>query len=76
MRSDEERLADILEAIERIQRHVSDKSRAGFDHDELLQSAVLHWIEIIARPPEDSQTRSATQTRESPGGRSSPCATG
>lgn len=47
MRDNGERLADMLEAIERIRRHVSDKSRADFDDDELLQSAVLHWIEII-----------------------------
>ena len=47
MRDNSERLADILEAIERIRRHISSKSRADFDDDELLQSAVLRWIEII-----------------------------
>ena len=46
MRDDRERLADVLAAIERIRRHVQD-DRARFDIDELLQSAVLHWIEII-----------------------------
>ena len=46
MRDDCERLADVLAAIERIRRHVRD-DRARFDTDELLQSAVLHWIEII-----------------------------
>ena len=46
MRDDRERLADVLAAIDRIRRHVQD-DRARFDIDELLQSAVLHWIEII-----------------------------
>ena len=46
MRNDSERLADMLDAIDRIRRHVQD-DRVRFDIDELLQSAVLHWIEII-----------------------------
>jgi uncharacterized protein with HEPN domain len=35
-----------LAAIDRIRRYVQD-DRTRFDTDELLQSAVLHWIEII-----------------------------
>lgn len=46
MRSDDEPLTDIQEAIDRIRRHVQH-DRTRFDTDELLQSAVLHWIEII-----------------------------
>jgi uncharacterized protein with HEPN domain len=46
VRSDDERLADIQAAIDRIRRHVQH-DRARFDTDELLQNAVLHWIEII-----------------------------
>jgi uncharacterized protein with HEPN domain len=46
VRDDRERLADVLAAIGRISRHVQD-DRARFDIDELLQNAVLHWIEII-----------------------------
>ena len=46
MRNDSERLADMLGGIDRIRRHVQD-DRTRFDTDELLQSAVLHWIEII-----------------------------
>jgi uncharacterized protein with HEPN domain len=41
VRDDRERLADVLAAIDRIRRYVQD------DTDELLHSAVLHWIEII-----------------------------
>jgi uncharacterized protein with HEPN domain len=46
VRDDRERLADVLAAIDRIRRYVQD-DRTRFDTDELLQSAVLHWIEII-----------------------------
>jgi hypothetical protein len=45
VRDDRERLADVLAAIDRIRRHVQD-DRARFDIDELLQSAVLHWIRM------------------------------
>lgn len=47
MRSDSERLADILDAVQRIRRHVKAGDRRGFDEDEVLQSAVLRWFEII-----------------------------
>lgn len=41
MRDDRERIVDMLEAIERIQRYdLSDQ--AMFDHDELLQTWVIH----------------------------------
>jgi uncharacterized protein with HEPN domain len=46
VRDDRERLADVLAAIDRIRRYVQD-DRTRFDTDELLQSAVLRWIEII-----------------------------
>src|SRR6202021_3363095 len=46
VRDDCERLADVLAAIDRIRRYVQD-DRTRFDTDELLQSAGLHWIEII-----------------------------
>jgi uncharacterized protein with HEPN domain len=46
LRSDRERLLDILEAIERIERQAT-RGRAAFDHDELAQTAIIRWIEII-----------------------------
>ncbi len=46
MKSDRERLLDILEAIERIERHTTC-SRDVFDRDELLQTWVVHHIQII-----------------------------
>ena len=46
MRSDRDRLLDILEAIERIDSHKS-KPRADFDSDELLQVWFVHYLQII-----------------------------
>ncbi len=46
MRDDRERLADILEAIERIERYTAG-GRAAFDSDELIQNWVLRHLEII-----------------------------
>lgn len=46
MRSDDERLRDIAEAIERIERHTK-AGRAGFDRDELVQNWVVHHLQII-----------------------------
>jgi uncharacterized protein with HEPN domain len=47
MRKDSERLADVLDAIQRIRRNVKVGDRHRFDQDEVLQSAVLRWFEII-----------------------------
>jgi uncharacterized protein with HEPN domain len=46
LRSDEERLRDISEAIERIERHTK-AGRSAFDRDELIQSWVVHHLQII-----------------------------
>ncbi len=46
MRSDRERLLDILEAIERIKRQTA-QGRARFEEDEVVQTAVVRWIEIV-----------------------------
>lgn len=46
MRRDSQRLGDILEAIERIQR-VAAQGRAAFDTDEMLQVWIVHHIQII-----------------------------
>jgi uncharacterized protein with HEPN domain len=47
VRRDAERLADILDAIRRIRRHVRAGDRPRFERDEVLQNAVLRWFEII-----------------------------
>jgi uncharacterized protein with HEPN domain len=46
VRSDDERLRDIAEAIERIERHTK-AGRAAFDRDELIQNWVVHHLQII-----------------------------
>lgn len=46
MRDDRERLLDILEAIERIEKYTA-QGRSVFDDDELIQTWVLHHLQII-----------------------------
>ena len=46
MRDDRERLLDILEAIERIDKYAS-KGRPAFEDDELIQTWVLHHLQLI-----------------------------
>ena len=46
MRDDTQRLLDILEAIERIERHAT-KGRGAFAADELIQTWFTHHLQII-----------------------------
>lgn len=46
MRGDRERLLDILEAIERIGRQAG-RGRRTFEADELVQTWIVHHIEIL-----------------------------
>lgn len=46
MRDDRERLFDILEAIERIDKYTA-QGRSAFDEDEQIQTWVLHHLQII-----------------------------
>lgn len=46
MRSDRDRLTDVLESIERIERHTS-AGRQVFDTDELIQVWVVRHLQII-----------------------------
>jgi uncharacterized protein with HEPN domain len=46
LRSDPERLFDILDAIDRIEAQAA-RGRTAFAGDELAQTAVIRWIEII-----------------------------
>lgn len=46
MRDDRERLLDILEATERIEKYTSQGSEA-FEGDELIQTWVVHHLQII-----------------------------
>jgi len=46
VRDDRERLRDVLEAIERIEKYAS-RGRAAFLKDELVQTWILHHLIII-----------------------------
>lgn len=46
MRDDGERLRDIQEAIERIEKYTA-RGREAFDAEELIQTWVLHHLQII-----------------------------
>ena len=46
MRDDRERLLDIKEAIENVQKYAS-RGKNTFNKDELIQTWVLHHIQII-----------------------------
>ncbi len=46
MRDDEERLLDIAESIERIHRY-ADRGRSAFETDELVQTWMVHHLEIL-----------------------------
>ncbi len=46
MRSDKERLIDILEAIEKIERYVS-RGKNAFDSEELLQVWIIHHLQTV-----------------------------
>jgi len=60
MRRENERLLDILEAIERIEKYAAD-GKAAFEADELIQTWVVHHIEIIGEAcrslPDEFQAR-------------------
>jgi len=46
VRSDRERLLDILEAVERIEKY-ADRGRQAIEGDELLQTWFVHHVQII-----------------------------
>lgn len=46
MRSERERLLDILEAIERIEKY-ADEGKDAFEVNELIQTWIVHHITII-----------------------------
>jgi uncharacterized protein with HEPN domain len=46
VRDNRERLLDVMEAIQRIERYAS-AGRERFDEDELVQTWILHHIQII-----------------------------
>jgi uncharacterized protein with HEPN domain len=58
MRDDRERLRDILEAIERVEKY-SARGRQAFEGDELIQIRIVHHLQVIG---EAARTLSAEFT--------------
>lgn len=46
MRDDRERLLDVLESLDRIDRQAR-RGRDAFENDELVQTWIIHHVEII-----------------------------
>lgn len=46
MRDYNERLLDIMEAIERIEKYAA-RGREAFEHDELIQTWIIYHLQII-----------------------------
>ena len=59
MRSDRERLLDIMEAIGKIEKRVGPDQKA-FEQDELLQVWTVHYLQIIG----EAVTRLSGQLRK------------
>ena len=63
MRDDRERLLDILEAIERIEKYTA-RGRSAFDEDELIQTWVLHHLQIIGEAVRALSPETTSRTEE------------
>jgi len=46
MRDDRERLRDILEAVERIEKYAA-RGRESFERDELIQVWIVHHLQLV-----------------------------
>lgn len=65
MRDDDLRLKDIHEAIERIQRY-SERGRAAFDADELIQVWIIHFLQIVGEAARALAPETRTQAPDVP----------
>jgi uncharacterized protein with HEPN domain len=65
MRDDRERLRDILEAIIRIEKHTV-RGRTVFEQDELIQTWVVHHLQIIGEACRALSTEIRDQHAEVP----------
>ena len=65
MRDDRERILDMLEAIENIERYAR-KGREAFEGDELIQTWVVHHLEIIGEAASKLGARVRTAHSEVP----------
>jgi uncharacterized protein with HEPN domain len=68
MRSDRERLLDILEAIEKIERYASC-SKQAYEHDEMLQVWLVHHLQVIGESASRVSVEVQNRFPEMPWGR-------
>ena len=68
MRSDRERLLDILEAIEKIERYVS-RGKQSFENDEMFQVWMVHHLQVIGEAANRISSETQNRFREAPWGR-------
>ena len=66
MRDARERLQDILDAIDHIQRYAA-RGREAFEADELLQNWFVRHLQIIAKLLDSYRKKSVPQRRTYPG---------
>lgn len=63
MRKDRDRLLDIVEAIERIEKYAA-RGREAFERDELVQNWIVHHLQIVgeaSRSLSDDFTRNRSE---------------
>jgi len=65
MRSDRERLLDIQEAIGRIERYAV-QGREAFEQDELIQTWIVHHLQIIGEAARGLSEESRTANQQVP----------
>ena len=46
LRSDRQRLLDVIEAVEEIEKY-ADRGKQAFEADDLLQTFIVHHIQIL-----------------------------
>lgn len=71
MKDDAGRLQDILEAVQRIEKYAG-RGRAAFNYDELVQTWILHYLQIIGEAASGISPLCKPIIPKSPGARLSP----
>ena len=72
MRDPKERLRDILDAIDRIERYTT-RGRIAFERDELIQVWIIHHLQVIGEAAAQLAIRFVTCILRCPGRRLSRC---
>lgn len=65
-REDNLRVADIVDAIDRIVKATKGKNRDEFCNDDVLQAAVIRWLEVIGEAAKHIPTQIKKEHPEIP----------